>query len=95
MRKELLVFLGTMFKSHYINQNELDSKYLFDNDVNDCLIKMYLTIISDDLEYDKRLKLFIDSYEKLNLEQQEYIRNDYLNIINAQNENKEKVLRKE
>lgn len=96
MKNDILVSflsLKNLFKNNYLEQDIFDNKYFFDMDVTDCLMKMYFVMLSDDSCYEKRLKEFIDIYNKLNKEQQEYVYNEYLDIINTQN--KEKVLRKE
>ena len=71
-------------------------KYLFDEDIIECQIRMYLLIMtkeSDD-NYKKRFQSFLESFNKLNEEKKEYIKGDYINIINTQNENKIKVKKK-
>lgn len=69
----------------------------YDDEIDECLMNMYFFMISDKMNNDKREELwqaFESSYQKLNSEQQEIVKKDYLSIIDAQNKNKEKVKKK-
>lgn len=81
----LLGLLGVFSEDSYINY-----PVSFDMDVNDCLINMYFYMLSSDEKYYQE---FHEKYNKLNDEQREFVKNDYINIINAQREF-EKVKRK-
>ena len=96
MNKKILIMLLNMHINSYLEHDELNNKYLFDEDVIECQIRMYLLMMieENDDNYEKKYQSFLESYNKLNNEQQEYIKNDYLNIINAQINNKEKVKKK-
>ena len=68
-----------------IDEYAQEYNYLEDQQVNDCLIHMYFYMMCNDRdnkedmyqEFDKR-------YNELNNEQQELVKKDYLNIIDAQ-----------
>ncbi len=69
----------------------------YDDEIDECLMNMYFFMISGKMSNDKREELwqaFESSYQKLNREQQEIVKKDYLSIIDAQNKNKEKVKKK-
>lgn len=65
----------------YCDFSDNDLKYMFDNDVTDCLMKLYFCMLTEDEE---RYNEFINIYEKLDVDRQEYIKEKYLEIINAQ-----------
>ena len=69
----------------------------YDDEIDECLMNMYFFMISDKMNNDKHEELwqaFESSYQKLNREQQEIVKKDYLTIINAQEKNKTKVKKK-
>ena len=70
--------------------------YIEDDLVNDCLMSMYFYMMCDSNNKDKEkyFKDFDSKYQKLNSEQQEIVKKDYVSIIDAQNINKEKVKKK-
>ena len=58
-----------------------------DNEVCDCLMKMYFYMLISPDEEEKKEKMFQEfrnKYHKLNEKQQELVKQDYINIINAQ-----------
>ena len=81
----LQILMNSFSGNSYISQN-----IYFDELVNDCLLSMYFFMMSSD---DKYYQEFHERYNKLNDEQKEFVKNDYINIINAQDEF-EKVKRK-
>lgn len=81
----LLSLMESITGYDYMNQ-----MVTLDSEVNDCLIYMYFYMISSDEKYYQE---FHEKYIKLNDEQKEVVKNDYINIINTQNENS-KVKRK-
>ena len=85
--KNLLMILGLL---NGFNPEYCDDNLIFDGEVNDCLIHMYVYMMSGE---DKHYQEFVNLFDKLNYNQQEYVRNDYINIINAQKEN-DKIKRK-
>lgn len=79
-----------------IGTNEFSMDYIDDPLVNDCLMSMYFYMMCDNKFQKKKDELFIEfneKYEKLNEEQQELVKQDYISIIEAQN-NRNKVKRK-
>ncbi|MBQ8891570.1 MAG: hypothetical protein IJ068_01750 [Bacilli bacterium] len=87
-KKELLMLLGLL--GVFSEDSYINYPVSFDMDVNDCLINMYFYMLSSDEKYYQE---FHEKYNKLNDEQREFVKNDYINIINAQREF-EKVKRK-
>ncbi len=77
-----------MFKNNYVEQDILDSEYYFNNNVNDCLIKMYIVMLTrkDDLQFEKKYNDFEKTYNLLNKEEQEYVKKEYTNIMNEKEE---------
>ena len=94
-KKELLMFLSlaeSMIGDSYLNQ----SVYL-DEEVNDCLIKMYFVMMIEEghPDYERLFNEFLLAYHSLNDEKQKLVREDFKKIIEAQNRNeREKVKRK-
>ena len=80
-----------------LGTNEYASFYVDDPLVNDCLMSMYFYMLYDSNYQEKKeekFQEFSEKYNKLNDEQKELVKQDYLNIIEAQDKNKEKVKRK-
>ena len=77
--------------------NEISDPYdlkTYDDEVDECLMNMYFFMLSSDMSEERREELwkeFDESYQKLNSEQQEKVKQDYIDIIKAQDENNEKV----
>ncbi len=64
---------------------------LHDDMVTECLINLYFYLLSSDMNekvQEKYWRIFGGSFCKLNDEQREMVRNNYIEIINAQNKNK-------
>ena len=74
-----------------------DNKFL-DDEIADCLMNMYFYILSintdDEKKQEEYFKKFDELYNNLTKEQQEIIIKDYLDIIEAQENNKEKIKKK-
>ena len=95
MKKELVQLLSIIgaITGEYL----FDYDFIMDPEVNDCLIKMYFFMMTGDghPDHDKYYNEFLHSYYSLNEKQQEIVRNDFINIIEAQDKNEqEKVKRK-
>ena len=76
--------------------NEYDSFVVHDKEVTKCLMYMYFYMLSDDTDekvHEEYWNKFDESYKKLNKEQQEIVKNDYIDIINAQNKNEEENIK--
>lgn len=76
-----LLSLMALLNIEYCDFSDNDLKYMCDNDVTDCLMKLYFCMLTEDEE---RYNEFINIYEKLDVDRQEYIKEKYLEIINAQ-----------
>ncbi|MBR3661180.1 MAG: hypothetical protein IKN63_04725 [Bacilli bacterium] len=87
--KKLLMLLGIM--NNMSSNSYQDQMITFDPDINDCLIYMYVYMMSGEGKYYLE---FSQRYVKLNDYQREFVKNDYINIINAQDENEKKIKRK-
>ena len=85
MNKKNLVLMSLNIMESMDNNSYLSSEITLDSDINDCLIKMYFYMMSGDYKY---YDDFIKIYNNLNDKQKEYVKNDYINIINAQDEGK-------
>ena len=71
--------------------------YIDDPLVNDCLMSMYFYMMFDsnyEKKKEEKFQEFSEKFEKLNDEQKEIVKQDYLNIIEAQDKVREKVKRK-
>ena len=94
--KELIMFLSLangMMENSYLNL-----PIYMDEEVNDCLIKMYFVMMTGDGHPDnERLyNEFLLAYHSLNEKQQEIVKKDFISICEAQdrNQEQEKVKRK-
>ena len=88
MNKKDIIYITLNLMENITGNSYLNSNITLDSDINDCLIYMYFYMMSGNEKYCEE---FVEKYDKLNQEQQEFVKNDYLNIINAQEEiNKEK-----
>ena len=75
-----------------LGTHEYDCFELYDEEVTDCLMNMYFYMLTGESKeevHEEYWKKFQESYRKLNKEQQEIVKNDYINIINAQDKNDE------
>ncbi len=82
-----------MLTSAVIGTNEYMSDYIDDEMVNDCLNDMYLYMICSNEFAEKKQQYFSkfeNKYNKLNSEQQELVKQEYIKIIEAQDRNKVK-----
>ena len=81
-----------------IGANEFGNMmYIDDPLVNDCLMSMYFYMLYDSNYAEKKeekFQEFCEKYNNLDDEQKEIVKQDYLNIIEAQDRNREKVKRK-
>ena len=81
-----------------IGANEFGNMmYIDDPRVNDCLMSMYFYMMFDsnyEKKKEEKFQEFSEKFEKLNDEQKEIVKQDYLNIIEAQDKVREKVKRK-
>lgn len=85
----LLLLHGT---ENYDISHDIPIEYIFDEEINDCLLYMYLFLLTDedDTKHEEYYKKFSDSYEKLSMDKQMIIEENFNNIKNS----KEKVKKK-
>lgn len=93
------VLLGLTLNSNdpYRTKNSI----IKDDMVNECLMDMYFFMLSSELDekiHNELWEIFLKSYHSLNRLQQEIVKQDYIDIINAQDkyeeENKGKIKKK-
>lgn len=89
MKPEFLLLIGSVLGVGFDYNSEIDYKYASDEKVNECLMQMYFYMLTGD---DRIFNEFHELYQKLDFEKQEYVKQDYINIIREQE--KEKVFRK-
>ena len=81
-----------------IGANEYASYYISDEKVSECLMDMYFYMMYSGIGEEKKQEEFLNEFEKkyndLSEEQQEMVKNEYIDIIETQNKNKEKVKKK-
>ena len=85
--KELLMFLSLV--NDMTENSYLNLPIYMDEEVNDCLIKMYfvMMVTENHPDYERLYNDFLLAYHSLNDKQQEIVKKDYQNIIDAQDEN--------
>lgn len=69
---------------------------MHDEMVTDCLMNMYFYMLSGDMDekvHEEYWRKFDESYKKLNKKQQEIVKNDYIDIINAQDKYEEEKIK--
>lgn len=80
----ILMSILNMFSA----EDVLDNLYMFDEDITDCQIQLYLFLINqNDDKKEMLFKKFEDAYNKLSLEKQKYIMGDYYQIIEEKERN--------
>ena len=79
--------MKSMFKNSYLKQDIFDMER--NEKVRDCLFKLYILMLTneDDINYEKRINEFKSLYQSLNEQEQENVKNEYINIMNTQSEN--------
>ena len=74
-----------------IGANEYGQFYAYDQKVNDCLMNMYFYMMHpNEDKKEEYFKEFEKSYDILNDDQKEIVKQDFINIIEAQEKNREK-----
>jgi len=79
------------------NNNEYSGFYFGDEMVNECIMNLYFYMLlsnSDDVKKEEYFLKLEESFIKLNEEQREIVRKEYIDIIEAQKKNNEKVKKK-
>ena len=78
-----------------IGANEYGQVYVSDPKINDCLMNMYFYIMHPNTnKKEEFFKEFEKSYDDLNDGQKEIVKQDFIEIMEAQEKNREKVKRK-
>ena len=80
-----------------INSGEYNIEYN-DSKVNECLMDMYFYMLYNGENNEEKKKEYFQEFEnkynKLNKEQQEQVKQEYINIIEAQKKNRGKIKKK-
>ena len=88
------MLLGTLL----LTSNEYGGTWIDDENVNECLVDMYFYMLyngeNNELKKEKLFHEFEKKYNELNKEQQEMVKQEYINIIETQEKNRRKVKRK-
>ena len=95
MKKSTMDILLT---SALLHKNDYDGYFIDDEKVSECIMDMYFYMLYglDNIEKkEEYFHEFENKYNKLNKEQQELVKQEYIDIIEKQNKNKEKMKRKE
>ena len=90
-----ILLTSTLLKNEYTKICEQDS--IIDFSVRNCIINMYfymMTSADNAIKKEEHFKQFEESYNNLTKEQQEIVKQEYINIIETQKKNREKVKRK-
>jgi len=78
----------------FFGTSEYAGYYPTDERVIECLMDMYFYMLYKDMDNEEKkeeyFQEFENKYDKLNGEQQEEVKNEYINIIEAQKKNREK-----
>ena len=94
-KKKAMEFLLTM---GMLGTGEYAYEYCHDPIVTNCLMDMYFYMmysgIGNEEKKEEYLKEFGKKFDNLNKEQQEQVKNEYIDIIETQDKNKEKVKKK-
>lgn len=89
---DYLLAMSLLGKSEYVGYFPNDERVL------ECLWDMYFYMmysgIGNENKKEEYYHEFEKKYDKLNEEQQEEVKNEYMNIIEAQNKEKEKIKKK-
>ena len=91
MKKNIMDIL---IASSLLKTSEFEGGYINDEKVMECLMDMYFYMLYNGVGNDQKTEEYFNEFEKkyrnLNNEQQEEIKKEYLDIIEAQNKNREK-----
>ena len=81
-----------------IGTNEYVGYYISDEKVSECIMDMYFYMMYSGIGNEEKKELYFKEFEKkfdnLNEEQQEEVKKEYIDIIEAQNKEKEKIKKK-
>ncbi len=86
--------IDLLITSALLNKSEYGGYFINDEKVMECLMDMYFYMLYNGVGNDQKTEEYFNEFEKkyrnLNKEQQEEIKKEYLDIIEAQNKNREK-----
>ena len=83
----LKLLIATNGLDEYEPFDDIPEEYIFDEKLNDCLFYMYIYMLSeDDPKHEEYYKEFCERYEALDEERQLVVKNNFENIIKAQDE---------
>ena len=85
MRPEFILAIASILGKEYGSEVDFDSEYAFDEEVSDCLMHMYVYMMSGD---DEIFNEFHELYQRLDPKKQAYVKKDYLSIIESQEKQK-------
>ena len=89
--------MNLLIASSFLHTNEYGGYFINDDRVQECLMDMYFYMLYNGIGNEDKQKEYFNEFEKkydnLNHEQQEEVKKEYKNIIEAQEKNK-KMLKK-
>lgn len=81
-----------------VGSYDFGSYYEYDKKINDCLMDMYFYMLYNGIGNEEKkaeyFQEFENKYDKLDKKQQEIVKQEYIDIIETQNKNREKVKKK-
>ena len=91
----LKLLIATNGLDEYDSFDDIPEKYIFDEELSDCLFYMYIYMLSeDDPKHEEYYREFCIRYEALDEERQLVVKNNFENIIKAQDENEKGKVKK-
>jgi len=95
MKKSMAELLIT---SALLNRGEYGGYFINDERVMECIMDMYFYMLYSDVGNDEKIEEYFNElknkYDNLNEEQQAIVKKEFLDIIEAQDKNKDKVKKK-
>jgi len=86
--------LNLLLSSSLIGNGEYEGYFINDDRVQECLMDMYFYMLYNGMDNDEKKEEYFTEFEKkynkLNKEQQDAVKKEYIDIIEAQNKNREK-----
>ena len=86
--------LNLLMASSLLNTNEYGGYFINDERVQECIMAMYFYMLyngaNNEEKKEEYFNEFENKYNKLNKEQQEQVKKEYIDIIETQNRNREK-----
>ena len=86
--------LNLLMASSLLHTNEYGGYFINDDRVQECIMDMYFYMLYNGANNEDKKEEYFNEFEKkyneLNKEQQELVKNEYVDIIETQNKNREK-----